>query len=321
VQGIALAPNSDPNLFDLLDLSRSLKSHIFDINERAKLAKAIAAFRPEVVFHLAAQSLVRPSYDAPVDTFMTNVVGTVSLLDAVRTVPGVTAVVIVTSDKCYDNREWVWGYRESDRLGGRDPYSASKGCTEIAARSMKLSFFAPYAKGGHAARIATARAGNVIGGGDWSQDRLVPDIVRGCLGPGGEVHIRSPHAVRPWQHVLEPLSAYMRVAERLVQNPEGIDEAWNFGPDPADDRSVGEVAKMIVSAIGRGKVMVKDSARPLHEAGILRLDCSKAKAQLGWTPRLALADAVRLTAEWYLAWSQGEDLRAVTRQQIAAFKA
>ncbi len=319
LEGVALSPQSAPNMFELLALAQDMRSHLFDINDRAKLANVLRAYQPEIVFHMAAQSLVRYSYCEPIETFMTNVVGTVTLLDVIRTIPSVTAVVVVTSDKCYENQEWVWGYRESDRLGGHDPYSASKGCTEIAAQSMQKSFFAPFANEGHGAKIATARAGNVIGGGDWADDRLIPDIVRGCLGASGAIHLRNPAAIRPWQHVLEPLRGYMRLAEALTNGTDGADTAWNFGPEPRDEQSVQYVAETMISALGKGRVTMdaSDGNAP-HEAGRLRLDCAKAKERLGWQPLLSLDQAVRLTADWYVAWSRGDDLRALTNRQINA---
>ena len=321
VMGFAQPPLSHPNLFDLAGVAGVIKSRIADINNREALDSALAAHRPEFIFHLAAQALVRASYADPVSTFTVNVGGVVSLLDAIRRTPSVRAVVIVTSDKCYDNKEWVWGYRENDALGGRDPYSASKGCAEIAARSMQMSFFKPYAAQGHDARIATVRAGNVIGGGDWSQDRLVPDIVRGCLGESGLVHLRNPGAVRPWQHVLEPLAAYLALAELLATGVDGIDESWNIGPDPSDNRAVLDVARAIQAGLGVGEVVVQPQPSGPHEANLLTLDCTKAKARLGWKPRLAFNDCIGLTASWYSAWHQGADMAKLTREQIAVFQA
>ena len=319
VCGIALPPESTPNLFELVDLPNRISSHLFDIQDRTKLAEVLRAFQPDTVFHMAAQSLVRPSYEDPITTFATNVVGTVTLLDAIRASDSVRAVVVVTSDKCYENHEWIWPYRENDRLGGRDPYSASKGCTEIAAASMQQSFFAPYAPQGHPARVATARAGNVIGGGDWSKDRLVPDIVRGCLGAEAEVRLRNPDSVRPWQHVLEPLGGYLLLAQRLIESPEGFDGPWNFGPGTELECSVHDVARMVVKAVKRGEIVLdRDPAAP-HEARILRLDCSKAQRDLGWRSLLTFEETVQLTAEWYLAWSEGSDNYAVTTRQIAEY--
>ena len=317
VSGLALAPATMPSLHDLLGLPSRGRFVQADINDRAALDALIAQSRPEVVIHMAAQALVRPSYAAPVETFATNVLGTVTLLDALRASESTRAILVVTSDKAYENREWEWGYREIDALGGHDPYSASKGCTELAAISMRRSFYGP---GKHPARIATLRAGNVIGGGDWSADRLVPDIVRGCLGPAGAVRLRNPAAVRPWQHVLEPLYAYLLLAERLL-GEEGFDEAWNIGPDAAENRPVLAVAEAMVAALGRGRIEVTPDAAAPHEAKLLTLDCSKARARLGWVPRLEFARTVAMTADWYGAWSRGADMVALTRAQIAEFAA
>lgn len=316
VSGVSLAPDTQPNLHDLLGIGRRGRFIHADIyRERDRVEALIQDEQPEIVLHLAAQALVRPSYAAPVDTFATNVLGTVALLDAVRRCEATKAVLVVTSDKAYENREWVWGYRENDALGGRDPYSASKGCAEIAAASMRRSYFGP---GGHAARIATVRAGNVIGGGDWSADRLVPDIIRGCLGGEGVVTLRNPAATRPWQHVLDALFAYLMIAERLHAAEPGLDDAWNIGPDASDTRPVSEVAAAIVSALGRGSVVVAPQAGAPHEATLLTLDCAKARAHLGWRPRLDFAGAVATTAAWYGAWSRGYDVASLTLAQIAA---
>ena len=306
------------NLFELIAIDRRVRSHFADINDRTKLESLVSQFRPELVFHLAAQSLVRYSYQHPIETFATNVVGTATLLDIVRSTPGVRSVVVVTSDKCYENREWTRGYREGDALGGHDPYSASKGCQEIAAAAMRRSFFAPYAANGHPARIATVRAGNVIGGGDWAEDRLIPDIVRGCLGAGTKVTLRNPNSVRPWQHVLEPLAGYLEIAQRLATAPDGVDEAWNLGPEPDDDRAVIDVAQAMIAALGRGRVISAPS-NERHEAKLLRLDCTKAKAHLHWKPRLRFKQAIDMTATWYQAWRDGKDMVELTRSQIADY--
>jgi CDP-glucose 4,6-dehydratase len=322
VTGFALAPKSQPNLFDLVGVADLLSSSVIaDISDQSTLEKTLLGSEPDVVFHLAAQALVRESYQNPVQTFAANVGGVVTLLDSIRRVPSVRSVVVVTSDKCYDNKEWVWGYREIDRLGGRDPYSASKGCAEIAARSMQMSFFAPFATNGHPARIATVRSGNVIGGGDWSEDRLVPDIVRGCLGKTGEVRLRNPNAIRPWQHVLDPLGAYLEIAERLATAPEGMDEAWNIGPEGGEDNAVITVAEAMVAALGTGVIVCEEPGNRPHEATLLRLDCEKAKAKLRWRPRLKFDASIEFTAGWYAAWKQGRDMSAFTRSQLAAFEA
>lgn len=320
VFGYALPPATDPSLFHLAGLDQVVTSTFADINDAAALSRALEESQPEFVFHLAAQALVRPSYVDPVGTFATNVGGVVTLLQAIRATQSVRAVVVVTSDKCYDNKEWVWGYRESDPLGGRDPYSASKGCAEIAARSMQMSFFQPFIPTGHPARIATMRAGNVIGGGDWSEDRLVPDIVRGCLGASGEVMLRNPRAVRPWQHVLEPIDAYLRAAILLVHAVEGIDQAWNVGPEAADIREVGQVAQSLVARLGTGSMRIETLADAPHEAKLLVLDCAKAKAGLGWHPTLSFDDCISFTADWYANWHAGCDMAAFTREQIANYR-
>lgn len=321
VSGIALAPQPGPNLSVLLGLDGVIRSHLLDINDRVGLERALQEDAPEVIFHFAAQSLVRRSYREPTETFAANVLGVVNLLHVVSQSPSVRAVIIATSDKCYENREWIWGYRENDRMGGRDPYSASKGCAELAAASMRQSFFAPCAPGGHAARIATVRAGNVIGGGDWSEDRLIPDIVRGCLGPEGVVDIRAPGSVRPWQHVLEPLSGYVSLAEKLASGAEGFDEGWNFGPVRADERPVLDVAKALVAALGKGRIELPAQPAELHEANLLRLDSSKAHGRLGWRPVLDFARTIEMTAGWYGAWANGSQAEDLCRAQIQDYMA
>jgi CDP-glucose 4,6-dehydratase len=320
VSGLALAPVGQPNLYELARVGDEIRSTIADINDRQALRTLLSEQQPEIVLHLAAQALVRASYDDPVATFAANVGGVVTLMDELRRVPSIRSIVIVTSDKCYDNKEWVWGYRESDTLGGRDPYSASKGCAEIAARSMQMSYFAPYAANGHPARVATVRAGNVIGGGDWSEDRLVPDIIRGCLGPSGEVQIRNPRAIRPWQHVLEPLAAYLAIAEKLTTDTPGIDDAWNIGPDAGDNRAVADVAQGLIAALGAGRIVTEGGQTGPHEANLLALDCSKAKAKLGWRPRFGFEECIAYTADWYSAWAAGRDMAAFTRAQIETFE-
>ncbi|GAA0306523.1 CDP-glucose 4,6-dehydratase [Sphingomonas oligophenolica] len=318
VTGYALPPCTTPTLFGLLGLPQD---HFADICDTAALDAAIRAARPEIVLHLAAQALVRPSFDDPVGTFAANVVGTAALLDSVRRTDGVRAVIIVTSDKCYENREWAWGYREVDRLGGHDPYSASKGAAEIVTASMRQSYFAPYKARGHPARIASVRAGNVIGGGDWSTDRLVPGIVRSILTGDGSVTLRKPGAVRPWQHVLDPVAAYLGLAQRLYEGDAGTDEAFNFGPADDDARQVVEVAEAMIAAFGQGHILIDSPPDQPHEANLLRLDCSKAVAQLCWHPRWNFADAAMNTASWYAQHAKGEDVTAITTAQIDAFQA
>jgi CDP-glucose 4,6-dehydratase len=318
VVGIALKPASIPSLFEIIAIEKRVRSLFIDINDRSKIVQIFSSYQPEIVLHLAAQSLVRPSYQRPIETFATNVVGVVTLLDVVRLTPSVRAVVVCTSDKCYENKEWIWPYRENDVLGGRDPYSASKGCAEIATAAMRMSYFAPYVQAGHQARIATVRAGNVIGGGDWAEDRLVPDIVRGCLGPEQIVTLRNPRSLRPWQHVIEPLCGYLEIAQRLVATPEGIDEAWNFGPEPGDERSVCDVAEAMISALGTGRIIMMPGDNR-HEAGLLRLDCAKAKTSLTWRSRLRFDQVIDLTSNWYLAWRNGEEMTEFTQSQITDY--
>lgn len=292
VSGFALAPDTEPNLFTQLVLHRKLGEQFHDIRDKTEIDRALAESQPEIVFHLAAQPLVRRSYRDPLETFAVNVMGTANLLHAVQACPAVKTVVVVTTDKCYENKEWVWPYREDDPLGGRDPYSASKACTEIVARSFRESFLA-----GRGIQIATARAGNVVGGGDWAADRLVPDCVRAAL-KGETAVIRNPNATRPWQHVLEPLLGYILLAEHLQAGALPNFEAFNFGPAPHGTRRVSEVAASVMELLG-GKVEPEVQAAELHEATNLNLDSSKAHARLGWRPRLTSDETLEWTTAWY----------------------
>ncbi|MGB7268369.1 MAG: CDP-glucose 4,6-dehydratase [Albidovulum sp.] len=319
VTGYSRAPEAEPNLWTLLDL-QEVDSVIGDLNDRATLECALRKAQPQVILHMAAQALVLRSYRDPVETFTSNVIGSVNLLDAARICPDLQAIVVATSDKAYANVEQIWGYRESDPMGGHDPYSASKGACEIATQSMAKSFYAPHANGGHPARVATVRAGNVIGGGDWSDDRLVPDIVRGCLGPSQSVALRAPGSIRPWQHVLEPIRGYLMVAERLVAGDDAAASGWNFGPDRIDERAVIEVAQAIVTALGKGRVLIEESNSNPHEAKLLRLDCARARAELGWVPALQFDDCVQFTAQWYADWAAGRPAAEICREQIAAYE-
>ncbi len=321
VNGYAHEPETWPNLWSLLGL-HDVRSEIGDLNDRAALQAVLSEARPEVIFHLAAQSLVRRSYRKPVETFATNVLGVVTLLDLVRQTNGVRCTVVATSDKAYENVGQIWGYRETDPMGGHDPYSASKGAAEIATAAMRRSYFAPYATGGHPARIGAVRAGNVIGGGDWAEDRLVPDIVRACLGPEGTVTIRSPGAVRPWQHVLEPLRGYMMAAERLCSEtePQPADQSWNFGPDRSDERPVSGVAEALIRAIGKGAIHVDPAAATVHEANLLTLDATKARVELGWKPALRFEDCIAMTAGWYGEWAAGADAADLCARQIGEYE-
>lgn len=295
VAGYSLAPETDPNLFDVTGLAKQCQSTLGDVRDLPLLSKVVSSYRPEIVFHMAAQALVRRSYREPVDTYATNVLGTVNVLEALRQTGSARAVVVVTTDKCYENREWEWAYREVDPLGGHDPYSSSKACAEIVATAYRRSFFENQI-------VATARAGNVIGGGDWSEDRLLPDIVRG-VGSGKAVVIRNPASTRPWQHVLEPLSGYLLLAERVWNDPRTFADAWNFGPRDDDTQPVGEIARRFVEALGAGSLELgKPDPKAPHEAGLLQLDAAKARSRLGWTPRLGVDGALRLSAQWYKAY-------------------
>ena len=273
---------------------------------------------PEIVFHLAAQALVRPSYEEPVDTFATNVMGTVNLLEAVRHTDSVRAVVVVTSDKCYENREWLWGYRENEAMGGHDPYSCSKGCAELVTASYRRSFFT--CKDNHCPAIASARAGNVIGGGDWALDRLVPDIIR-ALSAKQSAIIRNPLATRPWQHVLEPLSGYMTLAEALFADGGAVAEGWNFGPSEDNVQPVGAVCDGIIHAWGDEGRWEQDPASHPHEANLLKLDSAKARTMLGWKPILNIEETLEWTAHWYKGFTAGDEARDLTLRDIEAYQA
>lgn len=318
VTGIALPPPPGPSLFDALGLADLIDHRIGDIRSQESFDRAVEGVDADLVIHMAAQALVRPSYQSPVDTYLTNVVGTAVVLDAARRMPSLKAAVVITSDKCYENNEWPWPYRETDAMGGADPYSASKGCTELVASSYRRSYFA--APGG--ALLATARAGNVIGGGDWAVDRLIPDIIRAIIA-GVPVDIRNPASVRPWQHVLEPLSGYLTLAAKLL-TPEGprFADGWNFGPNPDAFCNVEAVARGLCAAWGDGAPELRLGKVPAgpHEAVMLTLDSSKAHQQLGWRPRLTSEQAISFTADWYRAFSTGDtSLRALTEAQIATY--
>lgn len=315
VHGYALTPPTDPNFFTVANLKTSLaRSTIADIRDATALTQAMQAARPDIVFHLAAQPLVRYSYAAPVETYAVNVMGTVNLLEAVRQTPSVKAVVNVTTDKCYENREWIWPYRESEAMGGFDPYSSSKACSELVTAAYRRSFLEP--AGIH---VASARAGNVIGGGDWAVDRLVPDFLR-ALDAGQALNIRSPLATRPWQHVLEPLSGYLILAEKLFTEGQSYADAWNFGPGEADARSVQWIVEYLCGQVPDAAWLCDSSPQP-HEANTLRLDSSKAKTRLGWRPHWDLQTALGMTLAWHRAWKQGSDMAAISVQQIQEYEA
>lgn len=314
--GYALPPPTEPSLFEEAGVARGMRSLTGDIRDGAALAEALRAAAPEVVIHMAAQPLVRASYEDPVETYSTNVMGTVHLLEAVRRTPSVRAVVNVTTDKCYDNREWLWGYRENEPLGGHDPYSSSKACAELVTAAWRSSFFAAGATG---VALASARAGNVIGGGDWAKDRLVPDILA-AFDAGRPAVLRNPQAVRPWQHVLEPLRGYLQLAERLCTEGAGFAEAWNFGPEAQDARPVAWVADRLAALWGGGAAWQAESGAHPHEARLLSLDIAKAATRLPWRPALPLAEGLELVVAWARARQAGADVRTLTLEQIAGYE-
>ncbi|WP_338240448.1 CDP-glucose 4,6-dehydratase [Aurantiacibacter hainanensis] len=315
VTGLALAPPTQPSLFASARIAERMNHIEGDIRNPAAVERAFAAARPEVVFHLAAQPLVRPSYLQPVETYATNVMGTVHVLDSARRCDSLRAIIAVTSDKCYENREWPWPYRENEAMGGHDPYSSSKGCAELVVSAWRRSFLA-----GDGPLLASARAGNVIGGGDWAEDRLVPDLVR-AFESGAAPLIRSPGSVRPWQHVLEALRGYLLLAERLLAGERAFADGWNFGPSDDDARPVSWIVDRMAAAWGGTRPAAADGGPGPHEAGLLRLDCSKARGELGWQPILPLAQALDWIVAWHRAVAQGADALDVTLEQIVAYRA
>jgi CDP-glucose 4,6-dehydratase len=318
IHGYALTPPSDPSLYKVAEIDKIVSSRISDIRDYQSLSKTLAEVEPEIIFHLAAQPLVRDSYKNPIETYATNVMGTVNLLEAVRHTTSVKAVVNVTTDKCYENKEWIWGYRENENMGGYDPYSNSKGCSELVTSAFRNSFFNSKDYGiTHNIAVATARAGNVIGGGDWADDRLIPDFIR-AISCGEKVKIRSPHAIRPWQHVLEPLSGYLMLGARLYN--EGCDyaNAWNFGPDDKDAKPVEWIIREICRLWGDASYEIDTNPQP-HEATYLKLDCSKAKSLLGWHPKWDISTALDKIVEWTKSYNRGEDMRKICEQQTEEY--
>jgi CDP-glucose 4,6-dehydratase len=319
VSGFALPEPSASSVFHAAKVDRDVATTYGDIRNLEQFRAALRAAQPEVVFHLAAQSLVRPSYEDPVGTYSTNVMGVVHVLEAVRTCESVRAVVIVTSDKCYQNQEWSWSYRENEPLGGFDPYSSSKGCAELVAAAFRSSYFHPESFKDHGVGIATARAGNVIGGGDWAKDRLIPDFMRAML-EGRELLVRSPEAVRPWQYVLEPLCGYIELAEQLILSGSPVCEAWNFGPHDHDARPVAWLVAQLTGLWGENAHWRIDAAPHPHEAHYLKLDISKARARLHWSPRWSLTEALQKVVDWYRAQRDGHDMRNICLAQIEAYE-
>lgn len=319
VTGFSLQPPSEPNLFTVSKIGRRIHRSIEgDITHLGHVKEAMNGAAPEIVMHLAAQALVRDSYADPVGTYLTNVQGTVHVLEAVRKTPSVRAALVVTSDKCYENNDAGRPFRETDPMGGFDPYSNSKGCAELVTSAYRSSFLSAAAKSRVA--LGSGRAGNVIGGGDWGKDRLVPDIIRALIN-NGALTIRNPHATRPWQHVLEPLSGYLLLAERLYRDGEAFAEGFNFGPDPGDERPVEWVVKQLISHWGNPKGWSLESADQPHEAKRLSLDSQKARLKLAWRPKLGVAESLQWTVEWFKAFAAGSDVSHKTIEQITRYEA
>jgi CDP-glucose 4,6-dehydratase len=315
VHGYALAAPTTPALFEQAHVAQQIDSELGDVCNAEQLTRSIAAFQPEIIIHMAAQPLVRASYQNPVLTYATNVMGTVHVLEAARQVPGVRAVVVVTTDKCYENREWEWGYRECEPMGGHDPYSNSKGCAELVTDAYRRSFFAETN-----IAIGSARAGNVIGGGDWAEDRLIPDILK-AFQEGRSAVVRNPHAIRPWQHVLEPLSGYLLLAETLYTQGQDAAKPWNFGPHDDGARPVDWIAGCMSDLWGDGASweLMEDSPQP-HEATYLKLDISRARTYLGWSPTWTLQETLGRIVNWQRAWLSGSDVQQLCLDEIAHFR-
>lgn len=318
VTGYSLPSSTNPSLFDVANVASEMTSVFNDVRDAESLVQCMKMAKPDIVIHMAAQSLVRYSYDNPIETYATNIMGTVNMLEAVRKTSSVRALVNVTSDKCYENREWVWGYREDEPMGGYDPYSSSKGCSELVTSAYRSSFFNRANYSDHGVAIASVRAGNVIGGGDWALDRLIPDIMR-AIQEGRSVKIRNPSAIRPWQHVLEPLSGYLLLAEKLYSEGMEFAEGWNFGANDEDAQPVQWIVERLTSHWGEGVSWDLDKSYQPHEALYLKLDCSKAKSRLGWVPRWSLDQSLKSIATWYKDHLNGEDMHKITVSQIEAF--
>jgi CDP-glucose 4,6-dehydratase len=318
IYGYALDPPTNPSLFVEAKIGEIMTSYIGDVRDYDHLFKVLQEVQPEIVIHMAAQPLVRESYKIPVETYAINVMGTVHLLEACRHTKSVKAIVNVTTDKCYENREWQWGYRENEQMGGYDPYSNSKGCSELVTSSYRNSYFNPSKYSDHGVALASARAGNVIGGGDWADDRLIPDFIR-AISKGEEVKIRSPYAIRPWQHVLEPLTGYLTLAAKLFSEGSKYAEGWNFGPDDRDAKNVEWITNTICDLWGEGASFSIDTNPQSHEANYLKLDCSKSKAELGWTPKWDIETTLKSIVDWNKAFLTGENIRNVTEKQIETY--
>jgi len=319
VIGYALPPPTSPSLFDVASLRDGITSINGDIRDSADFKAVITKQQPEIIIHMAAQSLVRYSYKNPVETFSTNIMGTVNVLEAVRQSESVRVLVCITSDKCYENKDWFWAYRENEPMGGHDPYSSSKGCAELITAAYRNSYFSKTDYPSNGVSVATTRAGNVVGGGDWAKDRLIPDIMNAFI-ENRPVIIRYPNAIRPWQHVLEPLRGYLRLAEELWHHESDFAGAWNFGPNDEDSRPVSWVADHLTSLWGKGASWESDSTQHPHEATYLKLDCSKARSLLGWSPKLELTTTLQWIVEWYRAYLQQKNMRPVTEAEISRYE-
>jgi len=313
IKGYALKPSTEPSFFESCKVENGILNEFGDIRDSKRLESSLSDFNPDIVFHLAAQPLVRYSYDNPKETYEVNVIGTLNVLEAIKKSSRVKAVVLVTTDKCYENKEWDYGYREIDSMGGHDPYSSSKGCCELLISSYRKSFFIH-----SSTKIASARAGNVIGGGDWSEDRLVPDILRAIYNNEAPI-IRNPLAIRPWQHVLEPIFGYIKLAEKLYSQDSGFDEAWNFGPNDTDCQSVGWITNRLIELNNFPNHWVQDLGFNPHEANLLKLDISKAKNRLGWKPKWDLEISLQKIIEWHNVFSTTADTEEITAKQILEY--
>jgi CDP-glucose 4,6-dehydratase len=318
VFGYALEPPTNPSLYIEAQIDKLITSYIGDIRDYYRLLNVMQQVQPEIVIHMAAQPLVKESYRIPIETYGINVMGTVHLLEACRYIKSVKAIVNVTTDKCYENQEWHWSYRENEPMGGYDPYSNSKGCSELVTAAFRNSFFNPSKYADHGVALASARAGNVIGGGDWAEDRLIPDFIR-AITNSKEVIIRSPYAIRPWQHVLDPLTGYLTLAAKLLTEKSKYAEGWNFGPDSSDAKNVEWITKYICSLWGDGASYHIDNSSQIHENKYLKLDCSKAKAELGWSPKWNIETTLKSIVEWNKAFINGENIRSVTENQIQKY--
>lgn len=317
VYGYALKPNTDPSIYDVLGLADLIEySQIADIRNLSAVKLAINKFSPDIVVHMAAQPLVRYSYEHPLETYEVNVMGTANVLESIRSCPTVKSVIIVTTDKCYENKEWVWGYRENEAMGGYDPYSSSKACAELITSAYRRSFFSDIS---NQVGISTVRAGNVIGGGDWSKDRLIPDSLR-AFESGNNLKIRNPMSIRPWQHVLEPLHGYLLLAQAMYENKLDFAGAWNFGPDDMDARSVSDLLNILTESRLKNETWCVDEGVQPHEARLLKLDCSKAKSELNWRPRWSLEKAVKMITQWHDSFNKENDMREITLNQIVEYQ-